>query len=120
MSRLMREIQQKYRLGTGIRMEKTKTEKQLKKLSRKELLQIMVTQSKEIDRLQQELQRTRAALADRNLRIGKCGSLAEASLEIFHIFDDAQAAANLYLERCCLLRNICCFDSTCSFWKHLV
>jgi len=74
------------------------TEKELKKMKRPALLEILVSQSKEIDRLRAELEKKEKELADRRIIIEKSGSLAEASLEIFHVLEDAQKAADLYLE----------------------
>ena len=72
--------------------------KELKRLKREELLELMLVQSKEIDRLREELQQARQALEDRNLRISNAGSLAEASLAVFNIIEETQKAADLYLE----------------------
>ena len=76
----------------------TTAEHQLKKLKRQELLEILVNQSREIDRLKAELKDAREHLEDRQVRIAKSGTLAEASLQIYHIFETAQKAADLYLE----------------------
>ena len=72
------------------------TDKELKKLKRAELLQILLTQSKEIDRA--ELDEANAKLADKKIMLEKSGSIAEASLSVFHIFEGAQQAADVYLE----------------------
>lgn len=74
------------------------TEKELKKMKRPALLEILVSQSKEIDRLKAELEQKEKELEDRRIIIEKSGSLAEASLEIFHVLESAQKAADLYLE----------------------
>ena len=74
------------------------TDKQLKKLKKVELLELMLTQSREIDRLKEELEETKKQLASKQLLIGNCGSIAEAALAINHVFEDAQKAADLYLE----------------------
>ncbi len=74
------------------------TDKELKKLKRAELLQILLTQSKEIDRLRAELDEANAKLADKKIMLEKSGSIAEASLSVFHIFEGAQQAADVYLE----------------------
>ena len=74
------------------------TDKELKKLSKTDLLSLLLTQSKEIDRLKEELAETKRLLEDRNIIIEKSGSLADASLAIFRVLDDAQKAADLSLE----------------------
>ena len=72
--------------------------KELKKLKRTELLEVMITQSKEIDRLREELRKTQDALNERNLRLQNCGSIAEAAMEIYEVVERTQKAAELYLE----------------------
>ena len=74
------------------------TDKELKKLKRSELLEIMIAQSKEIDTLRAQLDDDKKKLRDRELNVAKAGSLAEASLSIFKVFEHAQMAADLYLE----------------------
>ena len=74
------------------------TDKELKKLSKADLLSLLLTQSKEMDRLKEELAEARKQLEDRSILLEKSGSLADASLAIFHVLEDAQKAADLYLE----------------------
>lgn len=74
------------------------TDKELKKLSKADLLSLLLTQSKEMDRLKEELAETRKQLEERSILLEKSGSLADASLAIFHVLEDAQKAADLYLE----------------------
>ena len=74
------------------------TDKQLRKLKKEDLLSILLTQSREIERLREELAVTRKKLRERELSIAKTGSLAEASLALFHVFENAQKAADLYVE----------------------
>ena len=73
------------------------TDKELRKLNRSELLELMLEQSREIDRLQAELEETREALQERNLKIESCGSIAEAAAEVNSLFHAAQRAADMYL-----------------------
>ena len=73
------------------------TDKELRKLSRSELLELMLEQSREIDRLQSELEETREALQERNLKIESCGSIAEAAAQVNSFFYSAQKAADMYL-----------------------
>jgi len=58
------------------------TEKELLKLKRSEMLEIMLAQSQEIDNLRKERDELKEQLADRRIRIEKAGSLAEASLQL--------------------------------------
>ena len=74
------------------------TEKELLKLKRSEMLEIMLAQSQEIDNLRKERDELKEKLADRRIRIEKAGSLAEASLQLTNIFVEAQKAADLYAE----------------------
>lgn len=70
----------------------------LKKLSRKELLELLIDQVKENENLKKELEDCRKELERREIVIDNAGSLAEASLEIFDIFKKADEAAKLYLD----------------------
>ena len=74
------------------------TDKELKKLKRAELLQLLLTQSREIDRLRNELDEANKILEDRRLGNEKIGSIAEASLAAYNIIEETQKAADLYLE----------------------
>ena len=73
-------------------------EQELHKLKREELLEIMLAQSREIDELRKELAEAKARLEDRRIKVRKAGSLAEASLQLTNIFEEAQKAADLYVE----------------------
>lgn len=70
----------------------------LKKLSRKELLELLIDQVEENQRLKEEINLAMKELDKRDLIISNAGSLAEASLEIFEVFQRADQAAKLYLE----------------------
>ena len=73
------------------------TDKELRRLSRRELLQMLLEQTSEVERLQAELDKTRAELDDRAIMLESCGSIAEASLKINRVFEAAQQAAEQYL-----------------------
>lgn len=79
------------------RPEISMTEKEFRRLKRRDMLEIMLAQSREIDRLREELEIANAKLADRNIRIQNSGSIAEAALALTGIFEEAQKAADLYL-----------------------
>ena len=70
----------------------------LKKLCRRELLEILVEQSEKIDVLERELSSVRAELEDRRIDISKAGSIAEASLGLNKVFLAAENAAKQYLD----------------------
>ncbi len=59
---------------------------------------MLLEQSREVERLQQELQQAQSQLESRKLAIEQLGSIAEASLQLSGIFEAAQRAADQYLE----------------------
>ena len=73
------------------------TDQELRKLRRSELLEIMIAQSKKIDQLQKKLNAAERKLADKKILLEKTGNIAEAALQLNHIFEDAQEAAEQYL-----------------------
>ena len=73
-------------------------EKDLKKLNREEILEIMVQVSKENSRLHEEVEELQGRLAERQLKVTDCGSLAEACLSVNDVLAKADAAAKLFLE----------------------
>ena len=74
------------------------TEKEMKKLSRAELLELLLVQTRESERLQKRLERAEAELAERRLKIQDAGNLAKAVLEINGVMEAAQEAAQQYLD----------------------
>lgn len=72
------------------------TGKDLKKLGRGDLLEMLLELSKENDRLRKENEQLLTRLEDRNLTIEKSGSLAEAVLQLNGVFEAAQAACEQY------------------------
>ena len=74
------------------------TDKDLKKLSRGELLELLIAQMKENEQLKASLEEAQAQLDDRKIIIDKAGTLAEASLQLNGVFQAAEAAAAQYLE----------------------
>ncbi len=74
------------------------TEKELKRLTRRELLEMLIEQSKENYRLKSAFENTEAMLNDRTVKIERSGTLAEASLVLNGVFDAADKAAEQYLQ----------------------
>lgn len=67
------------------------TTRELKRLSRAQLLQLLIAQMEENRELRRKLE-------NRQLIMENTGSIAEAALKISGIFEAADAAAQIYLE----------------------
>lgn len=78
--------------------KKDLTKKELKKLSRAELLELLLVQTLEVERLREELEETKQLLEDKKIRVEKAGSLADAVLQVNEVVNAAQKAADQYLE----------------------
>lgn len=72
--------------------------KELRKLSRTELLKMLLEQSKEVENLKQELEISQEKLKSRKLEVKQAGSIADAALQVNKVFETAQKAADQYLE----------------------
>ena len=97
------EVKEKKRLfGRKSKPSETDTQSladiDLAKMKKKDLLEIMLAQSKEIDSLREIVNDLEAQLANREFEFDKIGSIAEASLAVTNIFKDAEEAAMIYLE----------------------
>lgn len=73
-------------------------EKELKRLRRSDLMELLLELSKENQELREQLQQAEAKLQERRIMIDESGSLAEAVLKLNRIFEDAQAACEQYEE----------------------
>ncbi len=73
-------------------------EKELYGLNRKDLLELLLSVSKENERLKRQIEAYKEALEDRTIAIQNSGSIAEAALKLSGIFEAAQEAADRYLE----------------------
>lgn len=73
-------------------------QKELKKMNRRELLQVLLEQTKRIETLEGELETMKSRLAEREIRLAESGNIAEAALKLSGVFEAAQEAADLYLE----------------------
>ncbi len=78
--------------------DKNDTQVELIKMKKKDLLEIMLKQSEEIDALRAQVADLQAKLDDRVFQFNRIGSIAEASLAVTNIFEEAEKAAKLYLE----------------------
>jgi cell division septum initiation protein DivIVA len=71
--------------------------KELRKLSRRELVDIIYQLKKNEQEKQAEIAALEEALQEKRIRISVAGSIAEAATDITQIFSVAQRAADLYL-----------------------
>lgn len=71
--------------------------KELKRLSRSELLEMLISQTEENEQLREQVANLQHSLNERRIFIEKAGSIAEASLAINKVFQAAEAAAQDYL-----------------------
>ena len=74
------------------------TEKELRRLSRAELLEMLLAQTEENRQLKKELQEAEEALEDRRIAIEESGTMAEAALRLNGVFEAADQAVRQYLE----------------------
>ena len=80
------------------------TDKELKRLCREELLQLMILQAEENKRLKEEVEQLRRQMEQNQIMMNEAGSIAEASL-LHQVFETAQAAANTYLDNIRQMHN---------------
>lgn len=69
---------------------------ELKKLSRKELLEILLEQTKRIEDLEIKLDESEKKLASKKVSLSETGNLAEAALKLSDIFKNADDAIAIY------------------------
>lgn len=74
------------------------TERELRRLSRADLLELLLAQRRENEQLRCMLDQTQSKLADRTIKIDNAGTLAEASLQLSGIFTAAQDACQYYVD----------------------
>ena len=74
------------------------TEKQLRRLGRPALIELLIEQIEENERLEARLSDANDQLRNREITISNAGSIAEAALTLNAVFDDAQKAVDQYIE----------------------
>lgn len=73
-------------------------DKKVIRLKKTELLELLVELSEENDRLKEENKQLKEKLENKELNIQNCGSIAEAALRLYEIFDTAQKVADCYID----------------------
>ena len=81
------------------------TDKEFKRLSRAELIDIIYQFQLQIDTLTEKNQDLEQELADKRLRLSNAGNIADAALEINNCFRSAQNAAEQYLNEIIAIRE---------------
>ena len=71
--------------------------KELKRLSRRELVDIIYQLKKNEQKLQEDMAALEESIQEKRIRISVAGSIAEAAMDITNIFSTAQRTADLYL-----------------------
>lgn len=71
--------------------------KELKKLNRRELVDVIYQMKKNEEQMQEQIAALEAQLQDRRIQISSAGSIAEAATDITDIFSVAQSTADIYL-----------------------
>ena len=74
------------------------TDKEFKRLSRSQLIDIIYQFQLKQEELVADNEKLSKALADKRLRVSKAGNIAEAALELHNVMQAAQDAADHYQE----------------------
>ena len=81
------------------------TDKEFKRLSRAQLIEIIYRLQLELDKVNDEKQLLESELKDKRLRLSNAGNIADAALEINDCFRSAQNAAEQYLNEIKAIRE---------------
>lgn len=71
--------------------------KEMKNLSRRELVDIIYQMKKNEQQMQEEIEMLQKSLQEKRIRLSTAGSIAQAATEITQVFSVAQTTADLYL-----------------------
>lgn len=81
------------------------TDKEFKRLNRAQLIDIIYQYQLQVDELTEQNEELKKALEDKRIRIENAGSIALAALEINNCFQNAQNAAEQYLNEIKAIRE---------------
>lgn len=79
--------------------------KELKRLSRRELVDVIYQLKKNEQEMQEEIAALKKDVQDKRIRIAEAGSIAEATLSITDIFSAAQKTADIYLQEITVMKE---------------
>ncbi len=74
------------------------TERELRRLSRAELIELLIEQMEENESLRKLLKKAQEKIEQRDIAIRSTGSIAEAALKLNGVFEAADRAAKQYLD----------------------
>lgn len=74
------------------------TERDLRKLNRTDLLELLLQQTHEMDLLREELEAAKCQLSNRTIVMEHAGSIAEAALQLNGLFTAAENACAQYMD----------------------
>lgn len=80
-------------------------EKELRKFSRRELIDVIYQLKKNEEQLQNEIASLQEELNDKRIHISNAGSIADAASSITNLFSAAEETANLYLNEIACIKE---------------
>ena len=79
--------------------------KEIKRLSRRELVDILYQLKKNEQEMQAEIELLKNELQDKRIRISNAGSIADAAVAVTNMFSTAQMTADLYLREIACMKE---------------
>ena len=79
--------------------------KDLKRLSRWELVEIIYQLKKNEQEMQEESESLKNELQDKRIRISEAGSIADAAMSLTNVFSTVQTTADIYLREISLMKE---------------
>ena len=79
--------------------------KDLKRLNRRELVDIIYQLKKNEQEMQKEIESLKNELQDKRIRISMAGSIADAAMSVTNVFSAAQMTADLYLSEIFIMKE---------------
>ena len=79
--------------------------KELKRLSRRELVDIIYQLKKNEQEMQEEIESLKNELEDKRIRISTAGSIADAAMSVTNVFSTAQMTADIYLREIAYMKE---------------
>lgn len=83
------------------------TDKELRRLNRRELLEMLITQTRRAEALEQKLAEANERVENKALYLSDAGNLADAVLKLNGVFEAASNASEQYLENIKRMEDEC-------------